>query len=71
MKINYDKYMKENHRRIVRLRLSMNLKRLSRRKPRDPEEELVLRIMAYRRWEKQISEGKIIKVGPRRYRICI
>jgi len=63
--------MKENHRRIVRLQLSRHLKRLPRRKSRDPEEELVLRIMAYRRWEKEVSEGKIIKVGPRRYRICI
>ena len=47
----------------------MNSERLPRRKPRDPEEELVLRIMAYNRWKKELAEGKLIEISPKYYKI--
>jgi hypothetical protein len=69
MKIDYDSYMQENKLKFKRLRLLLDSKRLPRRRPRDPEEELVLRILAYRRWNKELEEGRLIEVSPRRYRI--
>ena len=69
MKINYDEYMKKNRTKFKHLRLLLNTKRLPRRRPRDPEEELVLRIMAYNRWKKEIVEGKLIIISPKRYKI--
>ena len=67
MKINYDTYMKENQHKFTCLRLLSNPKRLPRRRPRDPEEEFVLILMAYRRWKREIDKGFIKEKSPRRY----
>lgn len=67
MKINYDTYMKENEEKFTRLRLLSNPKRLPRRRPRDPEEEFVLILMAYRRWKKEIDKGGLIEKPPNKY----
>jgi hypothetical protein len=69
MEIEYDSYMEANRTKFKRLRLSLNLERLPRRRPRDPEEDLVLMILAYRRWNKELQEGKIIEVSPNHYLI--
>jgi hypothetical protein len=69
MKINYDEFTENNQPIFKRLRLLLNSKRLPRRRPRDPEEELVLRLMAYYRWQKELKEGNIIEETPRRYKI--
>ena len=71
MRINYDTFMKDNKDRIKRIRLLWNLKRLPRLRPRDPEEELVLRLMGYNRWRKELEEGKIIEISPKKYKIVL
>ncbi|NVM02307.1 MAG: hypothetical protein HWN67_08215 [Candidatus Helarchaeota archaeon] len=63
--------MKNNEYKIKRLRFLWNLKRLPRRRPRDPEEELVLRLMGYNRWRKELEEGKLIELSPKKYKIVI
>ncbi len=67
MKINFDTYIKENKQKFTRLRLLSNPKRLPRRRPRDPEEEFILILMAYRRWKKEIDEGRLLEKSPKRY----
>ncbi|MHA1266331.1 MAG: hypothetical protein ACTSRS_13950 [Candidatus Helarchaeota archaeon] len=69
MKIKYEEYSEVVRKKLIRLRLSVNSKRLPRRRPRDPEEELVLLIMADRRWKNELKKGRILKIGVRRYRI--
>lgn len=69
MEINYDVYMETNRKKFRQLCLALNSKRLPRRRPRDPEEELVLMIMAYRRWNREVREGKILEVSPNYYLI--
>jgi len=63
--------MKNNGYKIKRLRLLRNSKRLPRRRPRDPEEEMVLRLMAYNRWKKELEEGKLIEISSKKYKIDI
>jgi len=69
MKINYDEYIENNQLKFKRLRLLLKPEHLPRRRPRDPEEELVLRLMASYRWQNELKEGKIIEKSPRRYKI--
>jgi hypothetical protein len=37
-------------------------------KPRDPEEDLILFLLDYQRWQKALDTGYIEKTGARRYR---
>lgn len=67
MKIDYDIYMKEEYVRLKKLRLSMNLERQPRRRPRDPDEELVLMILARARWQRELKEGKLKEISPKKY----
>ena len=69
LEINYDSYMETNRNKFRQLCLALNSQRLPRRRPRDPEEELVLLIMAYRRWNRELREGKIIEISPNYYLI--
>ena len=61
--------METNRKKFRQLCLALNSPRLPRRRPRDPEEELVLLIMAYRRWNRELREGKIIALTPNHYLI--
>lgn len=68
-RVNFDTYWKEKRKEFVHLHYLLEPEHLPRRRPRDPEEELILRIMAKRRWEKEFEEGNLIKLAPNRYRI--
>lgn len=61
--------MKKYRNKFRKLRLSLNLERLPRRRPRDPEEELVFMIMANRRWKRELAEGKLVEISPKKYTI--
>ena len=69
MKVNYDEYITKNKGKFTRLRLMLKQDPQPRRRPRDPDEELILRRMALRRWQKELKDGNIIKLSPCRYRI--
>ncbi|GBC97491.1 hypothetical protein HRbin16_03314 [bacterium HR16] len=45
------------------------LKRLPRTRPRDPEEERVLSLLVRLRWKRWIESGKLVILGPRRWRL--
>ena len=65
--IDYETYIKEEYFKLKKLRLSLNLKRLPRRRPRDPDEEIVLMILARQRWQKELEEGKLQEISPKEY----
>lgn len=45
------------------------LKRLPRTRPRDPEEERLLSLLVHLRWNRWIASGKLVILGPRRWRL--
>jgi hypothetical protein len=45
------------------------LKRLPRTRPRDPEEEQLLRLLAQLRWNRWIQSGTLVILAPRRWRL--
>lgn len=69
MRVNFDRYWKEKRKKFIQKHYLLEPDYLPRRRPRDPEEEFILCLMAKRRWEKELKEGKLIKISPKRYRI--
>lgn len=70
-KVNYDGYMEKL--RVKSLQLytqwaaSGNSSARSS-KPREQEEDVMLFLLDYLRWQKALDSGMIEKIGPRRYR---
>jgi hypothetical protein len=69
IKVDYDEYMKKNKIKFHKMRLKLNLKRQPRTRPRDPDEERILMRLALIRWKREIEDGKLIKMGPRKYQV--
>ena len=71
-KLNYDEYIEKMRKRSLRLRMASDAcrdKPLHSGKARDPEENVVLFLLDYNRWQKALASGEIEKLGPRRYRM--
>lgn len=67
--IDYDTHKKENQAKFALRRLRAGVRRRARRRPRDPEEELVLLRMARDRRQAWLASGKLEVLGPRQYRL--
>lgn len=39
------------------------------KKPRDQQEEYILFLLDYMRWQKALKNGTVAKIGPRRYKL--
>ncbi|MHA1301543.1 MAG: hypothetical protein ACTSO9_19140 [Candidatus Helarchaeota archaeon] len=63
--------MKNNKRRFKRLRFFLNEKRLPRLRLRDPDEELVFMLMAFKRWKKEMEQGNLIEISPKKFKIVV
>ena len=71
-KLNYDEYIEKMRKRSLRLYVANDARRdklLRSGKARDPEENVVLFLLDYNRWQKALASGEIEKLGPRRYRM--
>ncbi len=71
-KINYDEYVEKMRKKSIHLRMASDArvgKPLRSGKARDPEENVVLFLLDYNRWQKALASGEIEKLGPRRYRM--
>ncbi|MBC7107079.1 MAG: hypothetical protein H5T97_14215 [Firmicutes bacterium] len=63
--LNYDDYARN---RIRFRRMLFRAGRPGRReRPRDPEETLVLSLLARKRKEKWLREGRLVELGPREF----
>lgn len=71
-KITYDSHIENLRRKSLRLYTKLEgsvFDRLNHtRKPRNPEEDLVLFLLDRRRWVEALKSGRIEKIAPRRYR---
>ncbi|NPV52951.1 MAG: hypothetical protein HPY71_05455 [Firmicutes bacterium] len=74
-RIDFDDFVKQNRtefrRFCLKTRIAHEEPRSFRRRPRDPEESDILTYLVKARWERALSSGEIIRVGPRRYRIDV
>jgi len=70
-KYNLREYLKQNIPVFALKRAESNRSRTLRRKPRPPEEWEVFLLLTRTRWEKWEKEGKIKKLGKRKYRITL
>lgn len=64
--VNYDNYAAENRIRFRRLLLEIGEPQ-RRERPRDSDEARALFLLALRRKEKWLREGKLVEVGLREY----
>lgn len=73
-KVNFNEYisdLKEKSLKIYSLMESENKGYSSKRtkRLRDPEEEYVLFLLDYMRWQRALKSGAVAKTGPRRYKL--
>ena len=71
-KLNYDEYIEKMRKQSLHLHVASDAHRgkpLRLGKVRDPEENVVLFLLDYNRWQKALASGEIEKLGPRRYRM--
>lgn len=70
--VDYDQYMDQLRKKSLHLytRWVAGQKGNARRsrKSRDPEEDKVLFLLDWQRWQEALASGRIEKAGPRRYR---
>ncbi|KYH30825.1 hypothetical protein [Neomoorella mulderi] len=70
--VDYDQYMEQLRKKSLHLytRWAAGQKdnALLSRKSRDLEEDKVLFLLDWKRWQEALTSGRIEKIGPRRYR---
>ncbi len=72
VRVNYDEYierLKKKSSRLYTAWATYKGRAVSSGRPRTPEEDAVLFLLDYKRWQKSLADGTIEKVGPRRYRM--
>lgn len=71
-KITYESHIENLRKKSLRLYTKLegtsSNKLIHTRKPRNPEEDLVLFLLDRRRWIEALKSGRIEKIAPRRYR---
>jgi len=69
--IDYNAFMNEKKEKYFSLRARLGNKGLPRRRKRDPREREILLRMDKARWEKWLSEKKLVKLGPRSWLLVV
>jgi len=70
-RINYNDYIKNMRAKSLQLytrHAALTPKIARTKKPRDLQEDLILFLLDYQRWQKALATGRIEKKGARRYR---
>ncbi len=72
VRVNYDEYierLKKKSSQLYTAWAASARRAVSSGRRRDSEEDIVLFLLDYKRWQKSLADGTIEKVGPRRYRL--
>lgn len=66
---NYDIFIKEKKEKYFSLRAELGKKRISMNRLRSQDERNCLMLWNKARWEKMLSSGELVEIGPRAWRI--
>lgn len=67
----WDELQAQRKEHLVAMMERGELKRLPRTRPRDVEEEQVLSLLVRLRWKRWVESGKVVILGPRRWRLFL